>query len=74
MRRQDKGLCSYFGRRARFTGAESEIRLDLHEPEFEAWKWVEVDDLPKLIVPFKRALYEALVAEFGDRVRAIAKP
>lgn len=59
---------------ARFTGAESEIRLDLHEPEFEAWKWVEVDDLPKLIVPFKRALYEALVAEFGDRVRAIAKP
>jgi len=33
-----------------------------------------VDDLPKLIVPFKRALYEALVAEFGDRVRAIAKP
>jgi len=50
---------------ARFTGKASEIRLDLHEPEFEAWKWAPVDDLPKLIVPFKKALYEALVAEFG---------
>lgn len=59
---------------ARFTGKASEIRLDLHEPEFEAWKWAPVDDLPKLIVPFKKALYEALVAEFGDRVKALAKP
>ncbi len=59
---------------ARFTGKESEIRLDLHEPEFEAWRWVPVDDLPKLIVPFKKALYEALVAEFGGRVKALAKP
>ncbi|MBL8572457.1 MAG: RNA pyrophosphohydrolase [Hyphomicrobiaceae bacterium] len=59
---------------ARFTGKESEIRLDLHEPEFEAWRWAPVDDLPKLIVPFKKALYEALVAEFGSRVKALAKP
>lgn len=57
---------------ARFTGPEGEIRLDLHEPEFEAWKWASVDDLPALIVPFKRALYEALVAEFGERVKALA--
>jgi putative (di)nucleoside polyphosphate hydrolase len=59
---------------ARFTGAEAEIRLDLHEPEFEAWKWVPVDDLPKVIVPFKRKLYEDLVAEFGQAVKALAKP
>lgn len=59
---------------ARFTGDETEIRLDLHEPEFEAWKWVEVDTLPELIVPFKRKLYEALVAEFGRQVKALAKP
>ncbi|MFT3810768.1 MAG: RNA pyrophosphohydrolase [Micropepsaceae bacterium] len=59
---------------ARFTGKDSEIRLDLHEPEFETWKWAAVDDLPMLIVPFKKALYEALVAEFGDRVKALATP
>lgn len=59
---------------ARFTGDETEIRLDLHDPEFEAWKWVEVDTLPELIVPFKRKLYEALVAEFGRQVKALAKP
>jgi len=58
---------------ARFTGKESEIRLDLHEPEFEAWKWIGVDDLPNAIVPFKRALYQALVTEFGKRVKALAK-
>lgn len=58
---------------ARFTGEESEIRLDLHEPEFEAWKWAPVDDLPALIVPFKRALYQALVAEFGVAVKTLAK-
>jgi len=58
---------------ARFTGSETEIRLDLHEPEFEAWKWVPVDDLPNVIVPFKRDLYAALVAEFGAAVKALAK-
>ena len=57
---------------ARFTGEDREIRLDLHEPEFEAWKWLPVDDLPMLIVPFKKALYEALVAEFGPAVKRLA--
>lgn len=58
---------------ARFTGRKAEIRLDLHEPEFEAWKWAKVDDLPKLIVPFKRALYEQLVTEFGPAVKKLAE-
>ena len=54
----------------RFTGDDSEI--DIHEPgggghkpEFMSWKWQPMPDLPKLIVPFKRAVYEALVAEFS---------
>jgi putative (di)nucleoside polyphosphate hydrolase len=48
----------------RFTGADSDIRLDKHQPEFDAWQWTAVEDLPKLIVPFKRPIYEAVVAEF----------
>ena len=53
---------------ARFEGAESEINLSPrqgHEPEFDAWQWVEVEELPRLIVPFKRAVYERVVEEFA---------
>ena len=50
---------------ARFTGRDADVKLDLHDPEFDAWKWAPLEDLPKLIVPFKRAIYEAIVAEFA---------
>jgi putative (di)nucleoside polyphosphate hydrolase len=49
----------------RFTGEESEVRIDGEHPEFSAWKWASFRDVPKLIVPFKRALYDQVVAEFG---------
>jgi len=54
----------------RFEGAESDIRLDAHTPEFTAWRWVAPDALPGLIVPFKRPLYEALLAEFATIIAA----
>lgn len=40
-----------------------------HKPEFDAWRWARFRDLPELIVPFKRAIYTQIVAEFADRVR-----
>jgi putative (di)nucleoside polyphosphate hydrolase len=49
----------------RFLGTDSDIRLDLHHPEFDAWKWVSRDELIRLIVPFKRQLYEDVLAEFA---------
>jgi putative (di)nucleoside polyphosphate hydrolase len=58
---------------ARFLGADDDVRLDLHEPEFEAWRWVPVNDLPSVIVPFKKAIYEALVEEFGPIVARLAR-
>lgn len=50
----------------RFTGDESEIDVDqpgggAHPAEFKAWRWIDVDALPGLIVPFKRAVYEGVV-------------
>lgn len=49
----------------RFTGAESEIRLDLHHPpEFDEWRWGGLDEAPGLVIPFKRAAYEQVVAAF----------
>ncbi|MBM3618527.1 MAG: RNA pyrophosphohydrolase [Alphaproteobacteria bacterium] len=52
----------------RFLGNDSEINLDTETPEFLEWKWVEMRDLPALIVPFKRDLYERIVAEFRHLV------
>ncbi len=49
----------------RFLGSDDDIKLDAHHsPEFSEWKWTAMDNVPSLIVEFKRPLYEALVGEF----------
>jgi putative (di)nucleoside polyphosphate hydrolase len=54
----------------RFLGSDEDIDLARHHPEFDAWKWVAAADLPGLIVPFKRALYEAVLREFAPLLAA----
>jgi putative (di)nucleoside polyphosphate hydrolase len=49
----------------RFDGQDSDINIDTRHPEFEAWRWQDMRTLPDMIVPFKQALYEKLVAEFS---------
>jgi len=50
---------------ARFTGTDADIDLNAHHPaEFCEWRWVEPELLPELIVPFKKAVYAAVLAEF----------
>jgi putative (di)nucleoside polyphosphate hydrolase len=53
----------------RFEGEESEIAIDPppggHEPEFETWAWRRMEELPGLIVPFKRRVYEEVAACFA---------
>jgi putative (di)nucleoside polyphosphate hydrolase len=53
---------------ARFLGSDSDVRIDTPDPEFRAWKWAEPEDLPALIVPFKRDLYRQVLEEFRDRL------
>ncbi len=49
----------------RFTGRDSDIRLDLDpHPEFDAWRWAALDELPGLAVAFKRSIYEILAGSF----------
>ncbi len=50
----------------RFTGSDSDINIETDEPEFSRWKWVRMEELPRIIVPFKRKQYQALIEEFGD--------
>ncbi|HTK13036.1 MAG TPA: RNA pyrophosphohydrolase [Xanthobacteraceae bacterium] len=54
----------------RFTGKESEIDIHTpaggaHKPEFSAWRWEPAANVPGLVIPFKRAIYERVVAEFS---------
>lgn len=53
----------------RFEGDESEIAINPppggHPVEFDAWRWAPMAELPRLIVPFKRALYEEVVRIFA---------
>ncbi|MGR3434884.1 MAG: RNA pyrophosphohydrolase [Shimia sp.] len=53
---------------ARFLGTDDQVDIATPEPEFSAWRWTDRDDLLASIVPFKRPVYEAVLAEFGDRL------
>jgi putative (di)nucleoside polyphosphate hydrolase len=57
---------------ARFEGPESEIditRREDREQEFDTWQWVRVAELPSLVVPFKRVVYERVVEEFAPLLK-----
>jgi putative (di)nucleoside polyphosphate hydrolase len=50
----------------RFLGQDSDVRLDADpHPEFDAWKWVPLAELPDLAVAFKRTIYETLARDFA---------
>jgi putative (di)nucleoside polyphosphate hydrolase len=53
----------------RFEGPDSDIDIATALPEFSAWRWAPLAELPLLIVSFKRPLYTALVTEFGPLAR-----
>lgn len=53
----------------RFLGRDSDVKLETAHPEFRAWKWAEPNDLPDMIVPFKRELYQNVLGEFANMIR-----
>jgi putative (di)nucleoside polyphosphate hydrolase len=58
----------------RFEGEDSEIDIERpggggHTPEFDAWRWERLEALPDLVVPFKRRVYEGVVAAFAPLAR-----
>jgi putative (di)nucleoside polyphosphate hydrolase len=56
----------------RFLGDDAEVDLAPpgHAVEFEAWRWAPIDELERLIIPFKRDVYRTVIAEF----RHLARP
>ncbi len=51
-----------------FEGTDADIDIRTPEPEFRAWRWADPADLPSMIVPFKKALYEQVLAGFADHL------
>ena len=47
----------------KFTGQESEINLETEHPEFIEWKWIRIEELPEVIVDFKKNVYKKLLIE-----------
>ena len=50
----------------KFNGNENEINLKTKIPEFIEWKWITIDELPKVIVDFKKNMYERIVVELKN--------
>jgi len=56
----------------RFLGQDSDVNIVTAHQEFRAWRWSDPADLPAMIVPFKRALYEDVLAAFAPHLAAAA--
>ena len=53
----------------RFTGSDAEVTLDAHHPpEFDAWRWADLEETPNLVIPFKRATYDQVARAFARYV------
>ncbi|MAY87115.1 MAG: RNA pyrophosphohydrolase [Pseudooceanicola sp.] len=48
----------------RFTGEDADVNINTEHPEFSEWQWLPHADLVANIVPFKREVYERVLAEF----------
>ena len=53
----------------RFTGVDNDVDIATAHQEFRAWRWADPSELPAMIVPFKKELYEAVLAAFADHLR-----
>ena len=54
---------------ARFRGTDADIDLEAHDPpEFCDFKWVDPEQLPDLIIPFKRRIYRQVVEAFRELI------
>ena len=52
----------------RFLGTDADVAIETPHPEFRSWKWAEPSELPDMIVPFKRELYQNVLRAFADHL------
>ena len=50
---------------ARFAGSDEDVNLAAHDPaEFCDWKWLDPEQLPEMIIPFKKPVYRQVLEAF----------
>ena len=49
----------------KFLGKNEDINVKTQNPEFLNWKWIEAIDLPKVVVDFKKKIYEKIFLEIN---------
>ena len=49
----------------RFVGNEEEINIKTKNAEFKEWKWIDVNQLMKVVVSFKLDVYRTIVKEIN---------
>ena len=55
-----------------FLGKDSAIKpSDVDKPEFSEWRWVELELLPSLAIPFKKAIYQSIAEEFSPLAKTL---
>ncbi|MDX2050192.1 MAG: RNA pyrophosphohydrolase [Rickettsiaceae bacterium] len=52
----------------KFEGSDSDININTKSPEFCDWQWADANELPDIIVPFKKKLYLEVIKEFSDHI------
>ena len=52
----------------RFFGEDSDVDIATAHQEFRAWRWVAPAELPEIIVPFKKTLYENVLSAFAPHL------
>jgi putative (di)nucleoside polyphosphate hydrolase len=50
----------------KFTGEDNEINVNTLNPEFIEWKWIEMDELPNVIVEFKKDIYKKILLKLKN--------
>ena len=52
----------------RFQGRDADIDIATEHPEFSEWRWLTAEEMLSTIVPFKRGVYDAVVATFREHL------
>jgi len=57
-----------------FQGEDNEFNISSGKnAEFIQWRWSKIEDLPNIIIGFKRDLYISVIEEFRDNIIALKK-
>ena len=57
----------------KFVGNDKkDININVGKAEFCDWKWVNLNELEKLIVPFKKSMYKKIIKEFEYKIKELS--